>query len=305
MDSSLSEHLISSNLRHLAPETITTRQTSVTGDIYSFGVMVYELLTGSTIDGGMDTPLDGEMDLLEDIHRHMTSKIIPPLQWLRRQAHLEGMETTMPPCQLSSIVMKCLEKALEDRYASLAAVKYDLEDLARRCRSGCDLSSFVVGKADGLSRFKLPTAPVSRTEQLDRLGEAFDACRRPAAGVRVVNVHGGSGSGKTRVVRHCVQDLQRSRADDWLVAWSKMDTSTHNPLASFSQLFQHILDQIFTNPGENVSAWRERLLNGLEKDYVSFLAMLPQEYTKLLTVGKRQHELQDTSSDKFIASFRM
>ena len=267
--------------------------------------MVYELLTGSTIDGGIETPSDGEMDLLEDIHRHITSRIIPPLQWLRRQAHLEGTAPVMPPCQLSTIVMKCLEKTLADRYASVAAVRYDLEELARRCRSESDLSTFVVGRADQLSRFKLPKAPINRTEQLDKLDSAFEACRRPAAQVKILNVYGGSGSGKTRVVRHCIQELQKSRADDWLVAWSKMDISTRNPLASFSQLFQHILDQIFMNPGEDVNSWRERLLDGLEKDYVSFLAMLPQEYTKLLTVSLRKQELQDTTSDKFLTSFKV
>jgi serine/threonine protein kinase len=220
----LTDAFILKNLRYLSPGAASGRREAAVGDIYSFGVLAYELLTGSAIDGGPESPDEADVDLLADIHRHITSEIVPPIAYLEREAAFGAITAELPPKHLSDIIMKCLAKDLDERYASLDALAWDLRKLSQICREGGDLGKFVVGETDDLARFHLPLRPVYRDAELSALDQAFaEVASAPAASsdvlsptpvymTRVLTVWGLSGSGKSQIVTGW---LSRSGSRPW------------------------------------------------------------------------------------------
>jgi eukaryotic-like serine/threonine-protein kinase len=99
---------------YMAPEQASSRHAEIgpATDVYSLGAILYELLTGQPPFHG-ETPLDTLMDVLSG------DPVLP--------------RTVNPriPRGLELICLKCLEKAPQARYASAAAVAYDLERFAR------------------------------------------------------------------------------------------------------------------------------------------------------------------------------
>lgn len=77
----LSEAYIFRHLRYLAPEAAISRRVSPSNDIYSWGVLAYELVTGTTIDGGPDSP-----DLRKSTSSPISTNTLPiayALRWRR------------------------------------------------------------------------------------------------------------------------------------------------------------------------------------------------------------------------------
>jgi len=226
----LDENTLQKNLRYLAPEIAIQKRVSDTGDIYSFGVLAYEMLTGTTIDGGPDSPEEAEVDVLIDFHRHVTMQIMPPLDWLEREAQLGSLPSALPPRQLSDIIMRCLGKEPDVRYSSLDSLAYDLCKLSRIIKSHGDLTKFEVGEVDDLARFSLPPRLIHRDAELGALHKALTevtttgshmmANGEPWNTTRVVNVAGVSGSGKTRIVRQFAQDSESANLSPGL-NWKK------------------------------------------------------------------------------------
>lgn len=173
--SQLRDSFIRRNLRYLAPEIAGSRRPSSVGDIFSFGVMAYELLTGSTIDGGHDSPEAADIALLIDIHRHLTIDIIPPSDYLRREAAIGAFKPAMPPSQLSDIIMKCLEKNIDERYSSFDSLAYASPGSLRFAGRAVDLDKFTVSEVDHWSRFALPRKPIHREAEIEALDRAFNS----------------------------------------------------------------------------------------------------------------------------------
>lgn len=278
----LVEPLLRKDLRYLAPEEALSKRVSLTGDIYSIGVLAYELITGSTIDGGPDSPGEADVDVLIDFHRHVTMQILPPREWIEREGQIGQIQTALPPRQLSDIIMRCLGKEPDSRYSSLESLAYDLSTFARICRAQGDLSKFNVGEIDDLARFSLPAQPVHRDAQLDALRNAFDqVVAKDGPNTRVVNVTGLTGSGKTRIVRYFVSQLESSN-NPIAIAWAKLDESTRSPLSSFTQIFTSLLDRYMTDPNEDIKEWQESIRKALGPKFQLFMSLMPTEYWRML-----------------------
>jgi serine/threonine protein kinase len=293
--SAVDETTLRKNLRYLSPEMTISKRVSPTSDIYSFGVLMYEMLTGTTIDGGPDSPEEAEVDVLIDFHRHVTMKIMPPLDWLKREARLGSILPALPPRQLSDIVMRCLGKGSEERYSSLDSLEYDLNKLGRICIAHGDLSKFKVGEVDDLARFTLPARIIHRDGQLEALSKALSSVVTRANGsamdkdcitTRIVNVSGVSGSGKSRIVRQFVQDAESpNAAHPVVVAWAKLEESIHPPLTSFTQIFTALLDRFLADPNEDVKEWNVKIRETLGPRFQSFISLIPTDYWRMLGVG--------------------
>lgn len=100
-------------LAYMSPEQVHGRPVDARSDVFSFGVMLYEVLSGTRPFKG-ESKLDTATAILRDDP--------PPLDKLRRDV----------PAGLQAILARCLEKAPEDRYASGQELHDDLLGLKRR-----------------------------------------------------------------------------------------------------------------------------------------------------------------------------
>ncbi|MEM1205236.1 MAG: protein kinase [Acidobacteriota bacterium] len=96
---------------YLAPEQIEGMEPDIRADIYSCGVVLYEIFTGK-----MPFPMGG--NIMKIIRTKLDQEPTPP------SAHWPEI-----PHELERIIMRCLEKARDDRYAEVRALLADLEAL--------------------------------------------------------------------------------------------------------------------------------------------------------------------------------
>ncbi len=94
---------------YMSPEQCSSSTVDLRTDIYSFGCLCYETLSGQTPFNG-NSPLD-------TMARHLT-EIPEPFAAVNPAAHI--------PESLESVVFKALEKKPENRYQSFAELKEDL-----------------------------------------------------------------------------------------------------------------------------------------------------------------------------------
>ncbi|KAL7424814.1 hypothetical protein Q5752_000498 [Cryptotrichosporon argae] len=157
----LTEDYVFRHLRYLAPETVISRRSTRTNDLYSWGVLAWELMTGTTVDGRPDSIDLADVDALVDIHRHVTIEARPPREYLKAVADLGAVEADLPPDALCNIISHCLAKDPAGRYRSFAALANDLVALADRLRQGGDIDGMPI---DGGSRSPRSPSPASIDE---------------------------------------------------------------------------------------------------------------------------------------------
>lgn len=108
---------------YIAPEMIEERAFDERADIYSLGVMFYEMRTGHT-------PFEGTIN--EVLHHHLLTTPKPPS---RRAAGILPQE--------DQIILKCMAKNPQDRYGSLADLINDIKNLEVLERAGARISSTI------------------------------------------------------------------------------------------------------------------------------------------------------------------
>src|SRR5690349_21990717 len=123
----------------MAPEQTgrMNRSIDTRSDLYSFGVTLYEMLTGSLPFAAADA--------MEWVHCHIVRTAVRPHE---RSADV--------PQALSAIVMKLLAKTPEARYQTAAGVEHDL----RRCLDDWEaqrrIDPFELGQRDTPDRLDIP-----------------------------------------------------------------------------------------------------------------------------------------------------
>jgi hypothetical protein len=129
---------------YMSPEQIDARDVDFRSDIFSFGVLLYELATGVH-------PFEGTT-AASTIGRILTIDPCAPSQ-LR----------PLPP-EFDRIARKCLQKRAEDRYQSTPDLALDLEEL----RSGAEVVSGTAGLQTDLSETAGLRSDLSGTAGLQR-----------------------------------------------------------------------------------------------------------------------------------------
>jgi len=109
-----SRNLVLGTAQYMAPEQVLADPVDERADIYAFGVVLFRVLTGQ-----LPFDLDPSMELFG----HQLFSPAPPLSWLNDD---------IDP-RLEKLVLHCLQKNPDNRYASM---RHLLEDLARLSVSG-------------------------------------------------------------------------------------------------------------------------------------------------------------------------
>ena len=108
--------MVVGTVSYMAPEQAEGRPTDARSDIFSFGIVLYEMTTGRR-------PFDGRtpISILHDIlHQEPT----PPLE----------INSAIPP-DLGRVILRCLRKEPARRFQTMADLKAALEDVAAESRS--------------------------------------------------------------------------------------------------------------------------------------------------------------------------
>lgn len=268
-------------------------------DIFAIGVVMYEILTGTTIDGGPETPDIMTIDVLQDFQRHVLLEVPTPHEMLLREANMGSYTAELPPVQLSTIIMKCIAKDVEDRYGSIDALCYDLARLGQVIRNNGDLSKFQIGVVDRISRFALPAGMLHRSEEFQSLNKTLDDAAALADtevwSSKTVMMYGLSGAGKSRVLLEWIRQLEaQGEGRKYLVSYAKVDEHINRPLASFTQLFDALLERIFADGKEDVEEWRRRINELLDTHLDTFLRLLSPSSQRLLAPERRVTKQTDT-----------
>jgi hypothetical protein len=130
---------------YASPEQVRGEPVSTATDIYSLGVLLYQMLTGTRPTGrDATTPAEAARSVLED-EPTRPSRLSPDValdpQWLGTRKKLEG--------DLDNILLKALEKAPERRYASVDALRADVQAYL----NGYPVSARPAGRAYLLAKF--------------------------------------------------------------------------------------------------------------------------------------------------------
>jgi eukaryotic-like serine/threonine-protein kinase len=110
---------------YASPEQFRGRRATATADVYSLGVMLYELLARTRPYGEVETPAELERAVLE-------REPDPPSTAARRSGTVSAEGTALRPApgrlsrDLDAICLKALRKEPSERYASAAAFADDL-----------------------------------------------------------------------------------------------------------------------------------------------------------------------------------
>ncbi len=105
------EHTVLGTAAYMSPEQILAEPVDARSDIYSFGVVLFRMLTGH---------LPFEAEASADLLRHQLFSPVPPLGWL--------MDAADP--NLEAIVVNATRKDPFNRYSSMAELLFDLEQVA-------------------------------------------------------------------------------------------------------------------------------------------------------------------------------
>ncbi len=176
--------VLAGTLLYMAPEQALGQEVDPRADLYSLGVLLYELVTGRT-------PFSGK-DPLDVISQHLYAPVIPP----------RSFRPELSPA-FEGILLKLLSKDPAGRYASAGEVAQALRELAH-------LAPAETGEALSLLTQLGRGRMVGRRSELGRLRELWVLVQQGSA--RLALISGEPGVGKTRLANEILLYAQLNGA---------------------------------------------------------------------------------------------
>lgn len=169
---------------YMSPEQIEGEDVDQRSDIYSFGIILYEMATGRV-------PFEGNTPLSIAI-KHTTQAPLNPIKF-----NAEISE------DLSNVILRCMEKDVEKRYQRIEELLSDLINIENGTQITSALNRpyipvpFISHEAEQIDVEK--PVFVAREEELEKLGKFLETTL--AGKGRVIFLTGEAGSGKTALIQ--------------------------------------------------------------------------------------------------------
>ena len=175
---------------YMAPEQILGEEVDERSDIYSIGVLLYRMLTGSM-------PFVG------------TTPVSVVYQQLEEQPVAPGVVNPSVPMAVESIVLNALSREPEDRYGCVAEMLDAVERQAHRTER-TEREEKEEGEPEERlgDRREFRSRLVGRDRELGKLKAAFDKAAEEKSGCTIF-LAGEAGMGKTRLAEELMRYAQR------------------------------------------------------------------------------------------------
>jgi PAS domain S-box-containing protein len=245
--------IISGTLAYMAPEQTgrLNRSIDARSDLYSLGVTLYQTLTGHLPFAAADA--------MEWVHCHVARQPMPLDEKI--------------PGPLSTIIMRLLDKTVEDRYQTSAGLETDLQRCLTEWEMQGHINAFQLGTLDVPDRLLIPEKLYGREREVNALLAAFDRVVHSGA-TELVLVSGYSGVGKSSVVNQLDKVLVPSRG---LFAAGKFDQYKHDiPYATLKEAFQTLVRQILVKSEVEVDRWRDALAEAVGPNGQLIVSFIPE-----------------------------
>ncbi len=242
-------------LAYISPEQTgrMNRSLDYRTDLYSLGVTFYELFTGKL-------PFEGD-SAMELVHCHIAK---PPLS-------ICEINPDIPPI-LSDIVIKLMEKNVENRYQSAFGAKWDLEQCLKQLKATGTIESFSLGESDFSNQLQIPQTLYGREQEIQTLLQAFE--RITQGNGELMLVAGYSGVGKTALVHEVHKPMTEKQG---YFAAGKFDQYQRNvPYSALTQAFCEFCNYLLTESAESLIQWRDKILKAVGNNGQVLIDIIPQ-----------------------------
>lgn len=247
---------LAGTLAYMAPEQTGRMNRSIDSrsDLYSFGVTLYQMLTGSLPYNATDP--------IEWVHCHIAKKALSPRERIG----------TVPDV-LSRLVMKLLAKTAEERYQTAASVEHDLRRCLEDWQQHREINDFALAEQGTSDRLLIPEKLYGREQEVEALVGAFSRIVNSSA-PELVLVSGYSGIGKSSVVNELHKSLVPPRG---LFASGKFDQYRRDvPYSTLVQAFQSLVRTLLGKSDTELASWREALLQALDANARLMTDLIPE-----------------------------
>ncbi len=243
------------DLSYVAPEETgrMNRRVDQRADLYSLGVVFYEMLTG--------LPPFVSADPVQLVHAHLARAPVPPCQ----------VNPAIPDV-LSDIVLRLLAKMPEARYQSAESLRQDLGEAKKQLARAGRIAPFDLGLVDLANELPLPARLYQRESQRAALVEVWEAALSSGVGAAVVA--GAAGSGKTALVTELAE---RALARKGRFVSAKFDAEGGQaPYAPFAEAFRGVIASMLSGPSTEIAAWRQRMERALGDKARAVVDLVPE-----------------------------
>lgn len=232
-------------------------------DLYSLGVTLYQLLTRKL-------PFPSS-DPLELIHAHLALLPQP----------LSEIKPTLP-IMLNNIILKLMAKNPDERYQTPLGLRYDLENCLEQWEKLGDIPPFPLATIDLNDRFIIPNKFYGRVPEIERLNSILNKAQS-----EIIVITGQSGIGKSALVQEFYQTVAYCRTgvlpvtpcvtlESYFITGKFDQFKTNTPFWGWVQGIKQLIQQVLTEPWEQVEAWKKKLLNGLGDQAPVLMAVIPE-----------------------------
>lgn len=225
------------NYDFIAPEQ-TGRISTEIGfytDIYSLGIIFYWIFT-------KQLPFETKVGAAK-IHAHIALTPKNP------------SELSKIPGVLSELIMKMIEKDVQNRYHSAKGVLYDLEMILYALEKDLDIEGFLLGTQDSSGLLMFSDQLYARDRQLKQLRDAFS--RTTESGKNLVYVFGNSGVGKSALVEQMYRPVVQSGG--FFISGKFDQLRADVPYSAFSQALGKLINHILLLNEVELNKWKAKL----------------------------------------------
>jgi len=239
--------VLEGTLAYISPEQTGRMNCSLDyrTDFYQLGVTLYEILTHQR-------PFD-TTDTMELIHCHIAKQPVPP--------HVVNPEI---PKSVSSIVMKLLAKAADDRYQSAWGIQADLVVCLMQLEANDEIEDIIPGENDVDEKFKIPHKLYGRDREIENFLAALDIeelttdwGQGTANKINLILVKGEAGIGKSALVQEIAPKI--SQQGGYFID-GQFDQYRQSSYSALIKAFRELIKQLLTESEEQLIDWRSQII---------------------------------------------